>query len=494
MSKLFLHMKSKKLSDLMADLGECVQDTKITGVVDDTRLLQAGDAFLCLPRVQDVQTRIQEAVAKKASAIIFIGEHSEVTSTATLMATAWLPNMDATGVFLRRWFETEQCTLPCIGITGTDGKTSTAWMLREVLALHLGTAWSCGTLGLVRGADDIEDLGNTTPSLLTLHTLLALAVQENVGALVLEVSSHGIAQERIQGIPFTTAVWTTIGHDHLEDHGGFTPYLNTKSSFVRSVAEANGSVVANADYTDIQTCLADVSGQIFWYAQHKQADMLWTRVQKNITLTDQREEVVLASMPVADFHAENLAAVALVMKEVFNVPLSTLLNFDGQISTPVGRLEPVDAENQVFIDYAHTAEGLTRCLQSAKALKPRHLLLVFGCGGDRDKSKRPAMGAVAEQYADECWLTSDNPRSEKQADIAADVLKGMTGSRDKVHLFEDRAMAIEQAVHAVGLKDVLVIAGKGHELYMEIKGERLPWSDKASAIKALQKRGVKQCA
>lgn len=494
MSKLFLQMKSKKLSDLMVGLDDCVQEVEITGITDDTRLLHAGDAFLCLPRVQDVQARIQEAEEKGASAIIFVGEKPMLTSDIASMATVWLPDMDAAGTLLRRWFETEQCTVPCIGITGTDGKTSTAWMLREVLAGHLGAAWSCGTLGLVRSADDIEDLGNTTPSLLTLHSLLALAVRKNIGALILEVSSHGIVQERIQGIPFNVAVWTTIGHDHLEDHGGFVPYLNAKRDFVRRVAESNGLVVANADYTDIQTCLSDISGQMFWYAQHQQADMLWTRDQKNLTLTDQREEVVCSSMPVADFHAENLTAVALVMKEAFDMPLSVFVNFDGQISTPIGRLEPVDTENQVFIDYAHTAEGLARCLQSAKALKPRRLLLVFGCGGDRDKSKRPEMGAVAEQYADECWLTSDNPRSEKQADIAADVLKGITGSREKVHLYEDRATAIEQAVCTLGLEDVLVIAGKGHESYMEIKGKYLPWGDKASAIKALQKREVKKCA
>ena len=490
MNKLSLKVTAKPLSDLVSTLGVYSEDVSIHGISDDTRTLQQGDAFLCLPRAKDIGALVAEAEKKGASAIIFVGK----ISVEMNLPCACLPDMQATGLMLRRWFETEDSCLPCIGITGTDGKTSTAWMLREVLEKSLGSAWSCGTLGLVRDSDDITDLGNTTPSLLTLHTLLALALQAKVGALILEVSSHGIAQERIAGIPFSAAIWTTMGQDHLEDHGGFEPYLACKSDFITSVARSGGIVVANAGYTLIQQSLQSVEGKVFWYAKGQSADLNWNRQTHGIVFADNEGTISLKHMPVADFHAENLAAIVLLMKQVFHMGLAQFVSMDGQVTTPMGRLEPVDASQQVFIDYAHTAEGLSRCLQSAKDLTRAQLLLVFGCGGDRDKAKRPAMGAVASEYADECWLTSDNPRSEKQSVIAEDVLQGMNPEKANIHVCHNRETAIYEAVAALHLNDVLVIAGKGHELYMEIHGERLPWSDKATALAAIQAKEVRACA
>jgi len=490
MNKLSFSPETKKLSTLIAGLGDCSADVDVQAIVDDTRYLNAGDVFLCLPRAQDVDALVKEAVVKGAAAIVIVGTTLRVKLD---VPTVCLADMQAAGLLLRRWFETEHCNIPCIGITGTDGKTSTAWMLREILEQHRGSAWSCGTLGLVRGSAEILDLGNTTPSLLTLHTLLAMAQDAAVGALVLEVSSHGIAQERIAGLPFTAAIWTTLGHDHLEDHGGLEAYTACKANFVGQVAAAGGVVVANADYAAIEQALADTSGSVFWYAKNQQADMLWSLGADGLILTDNKEEVVFSSMPAAEFHAENFAAIALLSKALFSVGLSVLKASDGHVSTPLGRLEPVQGNHQVFIDYAHTAEGLLRCLQSARQLSKGRLLLVFGCGGDRDKVKRPTMGAIAAEHADESWLTSDNPRSEKQADIAADVLGGVDNAQ-AMHVCADRAVAIGHAIDALTAADILVIAGKGHESYMEIKGEKLPWSDQQTAQEALARREVGPCA
>jgi len=487
MNKLEIKMGAKMLSNLIAGLGHQHQDVLIQNIVDDTRYLKAGDAFLCLPRANNIQMLMEQAQEKGALAILFVG-HAEMKSD---VAYAHLPDMQAAGAMLRRWFETESVVIPCIGITGTDGKTSTAWMLREALAVQLGSVWSCGTLGLIRDVDDRLELGNTTPSLLTLHALLAMANQADIKALVLEVSSHGIAQERIAGLPFTAAIWTTIGRDHLEDHGGFEAYVHCKASFVLDVQAAGGMVVANADYPWIKQALADISKHVAWYGKHDAA-LNWARHQQNITFSDADDKIKLERMPVADFHAENLAAIVLLMQKLLKQPLQAMTALQGKISTPIGRLEPVNAQQQVFIDYAHTAEGLLCCLKSARKLTSEQLLLVFGCGGDRDKAKRPEMGAVAEQYADQCWLTSDNPRSEKQADIATDVLQGMMA--DQVHVIDDRAQAIQDAVFALKAGDVLVVAGKGHESYMEVQGQRLPWSDKREALAALAKREVMLCS
>jgi len=484
-----LHIQPQLLSDLVSGLGVYSQDIMVMRICDDTRQLQAGDAFLCMPRVQDKDALIAQALAQGASIVIVIGKLEQ----SLAVACACLPDMTAAGKMLRRWFATESAQVPCIGITGTDGKTSTAWMLREVLELHFGSAWSCGTLGWMKSKDDITALGNTTPSLMNLHRIYALACQQSIGALVLEVSSHGIAQERIAALPFSAAIWTTIGQDHLEDHGGFDTYLACKASFVRNVVEQQGIAICNADYPLIQQALDKVQGSVYWYGQHDD-DICWIRENTAVCFSAQQERVCLNHVPVADFHAENLAAVVLLMQELFDVSLSSFSAWDGQISTPMGRLESVNDEATVFIDYAHTAEGLKRCLQSARDLTEEQLLLVFGCGGDRDKGKRPLMGEMAVTYADQCWLTADNPRSEQQEDIARDVLQGVGSQQDKVHIVHDRAEAIAQAVSSLTCGDVLVIAGKGHESYMDTQGEKLPWSDKAQALKAMKEFGEISCA
>ena len=490
MNDMNLHIQPKLLSDLVSGLGVYSQDVMVTRICDDTRQLQAGDTFLCMPRAQDKDAVIAQALAQGAEVIIVIGEQEQLLP----VACACLPDMSAAGKMLRRWFATESAPVPCIGITGTDGKTSTAWMLREVLALHFGSAWSCGTLGWIKSEGDIMDLGNTTPSLMNLHRIYALACQQDIGALVLEVSSHGIAQERIAGLPFAAAIWTTMGQDHLEDHGGFDAYLSCKASFVKNVVVHGGIAACNADYPQIQQAMAEIQGNVVWYAQHGEENLCWVRKNKEVCFSKQQDKVCLKYVPVADFHAENLAAVVLLMQCLFDVPLASFAAWDGQISTPIGRLEPVNDEAAVFIDYAHTAEGLQRCLQSARDLTEEQLLLVFGCGGDRDKSKRSPMGEVAVTYADRCWLTADNPRSEQQEDIAHDVLQGIKHVQDKVHVIHDRAEAIAQAVSSLTRGDVLVIAGKGHESYMEIQGEKLPWSDKEEALAAMKKFGVVSCA
>ena len=247
-------------------------------------------------------------------------------------------------------------------------------------------------------------------------------------------------------------------------------------------------MVANADYADIQSALGQVEG-VYWYAKHQDSDVSWKVEHNQVILHSSEKDVRLTDVPVADFHAENLAAVALMMYVLCDVSLSDFAAYAQGMTTPLGRLEAVN--EQVYIDYAHTAEGLQSCLQSARKLTEAKLLLVFGCGGNRDKAKRPAMGAVAEQYADMCWLTSDNPRSEQQSKIAQDVLSGVAHP-EKVCVLEDRALAIAQAVSTLANKDVLVIAGKGHESYMEMNGKRLPWSDKKIAQQALAE--VRLCA
>ena len=450
---------------------------------DDSRDVQLGDTFICLPRAA-TQARhfVEKAIQGGASSVIILGDVAGEYGVPCLR----LADMAAAGRFLRRYFQTEHTPTACFGITGTDGKTSVAWMLREALARRAGVAWSSGTLGWVEDVAHQHDLGNTTPSMLTLHQLLAAADQAKVPSLVMEVSSHGIEQQRIAGLDVDAAIWTTLGHDHLQDHGGFEAYAELKARFIRDTAVKGGTVVFNQQQDGIVRRLQGIDG----WAYSGQYDvtlggsvMQWKSVVAGeLQLRCGGQSVTVAHVPVGRFHAENLAAVAQLLHKHFEMTLADIADCLQGMSAPPGRMQTVenDLDAQVFIDYAHTPEGLQACLQSARALTQGRLLLVFGCGGDRDQSKRPEMGAIAGAHADKIWLTSDNPRYESPEGIMHDILQGVP-QHACIRQDSERGAAIAAAVTALEAGDTLVIAGKGHEDYMDIEGKRSAWSDLACA-------------
>ncbi|MBL1352404.1 MAG: UDP-N-acetylmuramoyl-L-alanyl-D-glutamate--2,6-diaminopimelate ligase [Zetaproteobacteria bacterium] len=480
-----VHIKAWTCSQLGFDIHQG-ENIPVGGLCDDSRAVKQGDTFLCLPRAAgQARDFIQQAIHQGATAVIVVGERIPCP-----LPCLYLSDMAALGLFLRRYFDTMETATCCVGVTGTDGKTSVAWMLRHALARHLGVAWSSGTLGWVRSSEETYELGNTTPSLLTMHRLLAAAHQAQMPAWVMEVSSHGIEQERLAGLPFDAAVWTTLGHDHLQDHGGFECYAGLKTRFMNQVMSNGGLAVVNAHQAALIKRLqgsswkgympkgahldVSIAGRL-----HQSDMMVWeTLAVGQVGLQCHGQQVVVDDVPVGLFHAENLAAVAQVLKYQFKMDLPSIASCLRAMPAPYGRMETVKntEDLQVYIDYAHTPEGLQACLKSGRSLTQANLLLVFGCGGNRDVSKRAEMGAVAEAYADEIWLTSDNPRDEEPENIMGDILKGMHAKR-AVHQYLDRGDAIADALQVMKVGDVLIIAGKGHENYMEIKGKRTAWHD-----------------
>ncbi len=483
---------SQKLGQI--DFGSSSDDDVIImGICDDSRFARPGYALMCLPRSQDqANAYAASAQQKGATAIISVGVEVE-----TELPVLRLENMLQAGQLLRRMFKTEGAGSHYYGITGTDGKTSVAWMLREALARHQDKpVWSCGTLGWMRDPNDIRDIGNTTPSMLTLHAMLASACLANVHSVACEISSHGIAQERIAGLDFNTAIWTNMGHDHLQDHGGYAGYLGAKAKFIQQTASHGGNVIANADHADIREYAPE---QACWYGHglfRDDVDLAWEQELPGLLRLKTRDaEVVIEDIPLGDFHAENVACVALTLMVSMAIPLAELPDLLRNITAPPGRMQELDAGlGQVYVDYAHTPEALESCLKATRKLTRERLIVLFGCGGERDREKRPKMGEIAVNLADIVWLTSDNPRGEVPAVIASEIEAGMrqTGTdqpyKATVHLQLDRELAIAEAVDALQDGDILVIAGKGHEAYMDVAGQRLPWGDASMAEKYLHRK------
>ncbi|MDX8409955.1 MAG: UDP-N-acetylmuramyl-tripeptide synthetase [Mariprofundales bacterium] len=460
----------------------------IAAVCDDSRKVEVGDLFLLLPRAgtrlldADAADYLQQALVRGAGAVLSVDAALTGVETGgnNGLPHLQLATMDEAGHWLRRLFATVNSYPRCFGITGTDGKTSTTWMVRQALERLHGAAWSLGTLGLIRKGETPLALANTTPPLLCMQQTLAEAAQAQVVDLVCEVSSHGVAQQRIAGMPFSAALWSNIGSDHLEDHGGLDRYVALKANFVRRVVAQGGVAVANGDQPLVMDALEEIAGQFFWYGRdgHRSDSRLDLRWQPQgvdaVWLEHGGARALVEGVPSGDIHQENCAAAAALLLHAGVEGLEQVAESLSNMPPPPGRMEPI--ADGIYLDYAHTPEALRALLASARKLCAGRLLLVFGCGGDRDAGKRPLMGEIAARGADHCWLTRDNSRSEQASMIAAQVLAGIE-ARAKVSVELDRATAIAQAVAAKGAGDLLLIAGKGRESYMEEHGVRIPWSD-----------------
>jgi len=498
----YLHTLFNTAPCSFADLGYtdfAASDSLVKRIIDDSRDIQPGDTFLCMPRASEqAKIFIQNAIDAGAANIIYIG-NSCISSSIPCLT---VKDMHEAGTLLRSFYNTQDTSTACVGITGTDGKTSVAWMLREALQRKHGKAWSSGTLGWVTDQTHIMDLGNTTPSLLTLHQLLAAATAQHIPALVMEVSSHGIEQQRIAGLPMHAAVWTTLGHDHLQDHGGFDAYADIKKGFVQAVGNQGGTTIYNASQANIVALLPSEQSYLSYghglyqetgLVSANTSHMAWEQELPGlIRLACCGEEVVVDDIPAGEFHAENMAAVAQILHGHFDISMTEIVTLLQGMTAPPGRMQAVVSGCwQVYIDYAHTSEALQACLKSARKLTSGRLLLVFGCGGERDREKRPEMGRIAAEFADIIWITSDNPRNERPELIASEIEGGISHPYSlEVHLQLNREQAIAEAITVLDKHDTLIIAGKGHETYMEIADSRLPWSDLECARNFLQQKNA----
>jgi UDP-N-acetylmuramoyl-L-alanyl-D-glutamate--2,6-diaminopimelate ligase len=480
--------RTEPLSRLFNAVPDALRELAVTGIETDTRRLQPGMLYVGLHNHRgDADQFLAEAWKAGAVAAVLEAGHEAVIPQGNGSICWQTPDLrDKLGQALRRWHRWDEGTAPLlIGVTGTNGKSSVTRLIAE---LAPQPAMIIGTLGY-GPVDALVPHANTTPEAVRLWETLALLRDQGAKVIALEVSSHALALGRVAAVPFTAAVFTNLSRDHLDFHGDMHQYgaakarlfkfpdlklavLNQDDPFSAQIAQQIDSSVK---------ILAFGSAACDFQAREIHAGASGTL----LTLQTAEGARQIRSPLIGISNVQNLLAALSTAKglgwEVSDADIH-------QLNLPEGRYQRLPATSgkaQVMIDYAHTPDALERIVRDIRAVAKGQVLVVFGCGGDRDRGKRPEMGEVAERLADQVILTDDNPRSENAAHIIRDILTGMQHP-EAVEVIHDRAAAIHHAIHHAQTGDWVLIAGKGHERTQEIMGQKTPFHDQQVAMEALR--------
>ncbi len=461
-----------------------VFDVTIHGLKTDSREVASGDAFIALSGAKTpADFYVDKAITAGATVVLLETEQAGECAEhhgALIVPVAGLRGL--VGRIADRFFEHPSQRLRLIGVTGTNGKTSVCQYVAQLLK---ETGTPCGILGTLGYGmpGSLQPATHTTPDAVQVNRVLSRIVKQEGRAAVMEVSSHALDQGRVDNISMTGAVFTNLTRDHLDYHGSMEAYGAAKARLFER-EELHFSVI-NFDDPFGRQLFEQLEGKCdrVRYSLHEAQTELWLR---EFRPTDDGFEAevdgewgrfVIAVPLMGSFNASNvLAAMATVL--TLGVPVDRVQQAVGRLAPPPGRLERFDGANgvRVVVDYAHTADALANALAALRPHVDGELICVFGCGGDRDTGKRPDMAREAEKLADRVVVTDDNPRSEHPEAIARDILAGFSDSA-KVTVIHDRAEAIQSAIRSATPSDLVLIAGKGHEAYQEIAGQKYPFSD-----------------
>jgi UDP-N-acetylmuramoyl-L-alanyl-D-glutamate--2,6-diaminopimelate ligase len=465
------------------------QDLEVRALRYDSRKVGPGDCFVALRGSGfDGHRFVQEALCRGATVIVVdrddalndtLAMHHGVTKIVvadTRRALAWCA---------ANFFDHPSRKLRMVGITGTNGKTTTAYLIRSVLESSGATAGLIGTVEYLLNKTSLTAT-HTTPESLELQELLASMVSAGCTSVSMEVSSHALHQRRVEGIDFAAAVFTNLTQDHLDYHGSMEEYFRAKKLLFESLSDTAPAVV-NADDPWGQALLEELPRPAvsFGYLSGSTVTIdnaVSSLEGTSVTVTVDGAKLQLRSPLVGEFNVHNIVA-AFSLGYALGIPSDKVLKGIERIAAVRGRFERIRSARgwTAIVDYAHTPDALSSCLRTIRQLlpkgKPGRIITVFGAGGDRDRAKRPMMGSVAAALSDAVILTSDNPRSEDPItiinEIAAGIPQGLAYAVEP-----DRKRAIVQALEAARAGDVVLVAGKGHEDYQVIRAERLHFNDR----------------
>ncbi len=468
------------------------EDVLVGKLACDSRKVSAGDLFFALPGTRENGAlHAGEAVARGAVGIVTDTDLPGMDATVVRVPDARGAMADLAAAF----HGMPSSSLAVAGVTGTNGKTTTAWIIRHLCS---AAGRACGLIGTVEYIlpGVTMPASRTTPESIDLQEMLAGMRDGGFKAVALEVSSHALVQQRVRGMEFDAAIFTNLTQDHLDYHGTMEAYFEAKSllfSMLASQKAKKGRAIINADDRYGRRLLDRVTGvPVITYGQGSNCAFRASNIRNVATgttfcLEAKGRSYLVRSPLIGIFNVYNtLAALAAVSS--MGVELRRAVTAVATTPQVPGRLERVPGRRnfQAFVDYAHTPDALLNVLRSLRQLSPSRIITVFGCGGDRDRTKRPLMAAAAEQESDLVILTSDNPRNEDPLDIIAEAKAGFRGGAHEA--FADRTSAIRRAVSLAGAGDIILVAGKGHETYQETAEGRIPFDDVSVTARAMAER------
>lgn len=449
------------LKDLIPDIADAMGDIQIAGITSDSREIKNGYAFVCIKGVTDDGHKYAATAAEKGAAVVItenkMGVQNEIIVSDTREIYA---DMCA------NWFGKPAESLKLIGVTGTNGKTSITYILKSILER---AGYKVGLIGTIQNliGDEAIPTKNTTPGVYELNHLFALMREKGCQYVVMEVSSHALDQKRVCNLCFEAAIFTNLTQDHLDYHITMENYLVAKKRLFKMCKTA----IVNSDDEYCEQLIKNLNCKIVSYSLNNSS----TYSAKAVKYYPTSVEYELVSNNILNhikfntggkFSVYNSMCAAVTVLEL-GLPILTVAGAIESIDGIMGRSESVaiGRDFTVIIDYAHTPDGLKNILKTFRDCEKNRVIVLFGCGGDRDKTKRPIMGNIAVRYADYVIVTSDNPRSEDPNEIINDILVGTQGTSTPVKVIENRIDAIKYAVSIAQKNDIIILAGKGHETY-----------------------------
>ncbi len=466
---------------LNSSIIEIIGNTNIpvNSICFDSRNISKGSLFVAIKGIKvDGHIFISDAI--NAGAVVIVCEVLPPTFSNNVTYIKVKDSSYALGIITSNFYDNPSSKLNLVGVTGTNGKTTTVTLLYN-LFMKLG--YKTGLISTVRNfVNNKEYNANyTTPDAVSLNKLLDMMVKEGCTHCFMEVSSHAISQKRIAGITFSAGVFTNITHDHLDFHKSFDEYLKAKKSFFDSLPPS-AFALSNADDKNGNIMLQNTKASKYYYSLNKNADFRCKILENSFTgmllLIDNTE---MWTRLVGKFNAYNIL-VAYATAVLMGIDKKETLTVLSNIKGAEGRFECVTNDKNIIgiVDYAHTPDALKNVLSTIIEINEKQgkIITVVGAGGDRDKTKRPVMAAIVCELSDKIILTSDNPRSENSNDIIEDMKKGVKANYwNKVIVITDRREAIKTACSLANSNDIILVAGKGHEKYQEIKGIRTHFDD-----------------
>jgi UDP-N-acetylmuramoyl-L-alanyl-D-glutamate--2,6-diaminopimelate ligase len=476
-------------------------DVQVTGLTDDSRAVRPGSLFVAVKGGKaDGHGFLRQAVAAGASALVVQDRVEAAALSVPLVRVN--DSRQALGLLASRFHGEPSARLRMIGVTGTNGKTTITYLCKSVLEAAGRKVGVIGTVAYLIGADRLP-ASHTTPGAVELQELLARMVKSGMDSVVMEVSSHALALDRIAGCEFDVAIFTNLTQDHLDFHADLEDYFQAKLRLFTSLSpggtkRSKRAIVNVDDERGRQVCEA-ARVPVWTYAIKQPSDiraedMRLSLAGTSFTAVTPGGRFPVESRLVGEHNVYNmLAAIGVGLHE--NLPPDTIRAGLRALDNVPGRFERVEAGQNftVVVDYAHTEDALLRLLTAADRLKTGRVITVFGCGGDRDRGKRPKMGRVAARYSDVVFVTSDNPRSEDPMAIIREIEAGIrgggeqAGAKGRYEIVADRRKAIEAAIREAKAGDMVLIAGKGHEDYQIVGKERVHFDDREVASEAIRK-------